>query len=492
MMRRSTLIALVTMLLWSLPFALNAQSKIAEKGEEEGEETPIVLVARTKAELFLRTQPDIISTVIGSVPENGYVLAIARNEDNTWLQVQYQGGFGWISANWVEVSGDINTLTTEISNSNVTLTAVVPARYTRILVHTLPSDSSRIVGYLVANVEMEILAADPGYEWGLINYNGYEGWVDLDDVSLRGGSRFTLPQFETVRDTTMTVETLSNVSLRANPTALSPRLGIVPQGVRLQATGRTADNTWYVVAYGDRIGWVNDLYLSITPGQGEAPFEALPVVETLKTDGRLTATASFRIVSYRNAPLDYARIMGTIGLNQSVDIVKVDPSQRWGQININNNLYWVNLAQMNLNGDPSTLPVWVDPSDLVDIPQFSLQQRATVHSVQRYFGDVVGMIDFLEAGAESPIAVCALLENDYRPYYPISAAFIEVPELASLILDINDVTGTLNAVLSDWLTACSTNTLANHPSLESWIQTVQFASEQVASIEWRLAVLNAR
>ena len=486
-----TVIGLV-LLMGIFPIIGNAQTPIEDDETEEQEIASVTLLARTNTELLLRAFPDITAEVIGFVPENSYLLVVARSPENDWVQVQYRGGFAWISANWVDIDGDMELLTVETTNTNVTLVASIPDNFIRVLVNTMPSETSTIMGYLIGGVDVEVIAADPGYEWGLINYNGYEGWVELDNLVLNG-SRFALPQLENVRESAVMVQTWTNINLRSNPTVLSARLLTIPQGAILEATGRTADNAWLVVSFGDRIGWVNYLFINVLDDlEDNLPLDVLPVVEELDIDGSVTATASFGEVDIMSAPLSYSSVLGTVELGQTVQIVQVDPSLRWGQIDINNILAWVNLDEMNINGNLSQMPVWVNPDDLADVPFFTVSQRYSVRDVQRYFGDVVTMIDFLQIGVESPIAVCALLENDYEPYFPLSATFIEVPELFTLIESINEVTNGLNNILEEWITACSTNTLANNENLASWQQTVVDASDQVEAIEWQLAILNSR
>ncbi|GAB5426388.1 MAG: hypothetical protein Crog4KO_35350 [Crocinitomicaceae bacterium] len=103
------------------------------------------LLARTSTELLLRAAPDMTATVIGSVSENTYLSIVARSPENDWLQAQYQGGFVWISRHWLDLQGNVEDLPLAIDNTNVTLGAVVPANFERILVHTTPSQSANIV-----------------------------------------------------------------------------------------------------------------------------------------------------------------------------------------------------------------------------------------------------------------------------------------------------------------------------------------------------------
>ncbi|GAB5494875.1 MAG: hypothetical protein Phog2KO_50900 [Phototrophicaceae bacterium] len=345
------------------------------------------------------------------------------------------------------------------------------------------------MGYFVGGVELQVYAADPDHQWGLIDYNGYEGWVQFDEIVLQGGNRYALPQLEEVRESTVSVETVANLNLRANPSVLSARLTSIPQNASLEATGRTADNSWLVVSYNGHIGWVSLLYLNSADENAPA-FDDLPIIMTLQTDGLMTASTTFGDVVYRTGPLASTEIAGTISQNETFQILQVDPSLLWGQISMDDTLYWVYLNDLNLNGNPSELALWVSTDDLVNASTFTAQQRQDVQDLQAYFSEVVEMVDFLEDGIESPVAVCSVLQNDYEPYYPITAAFVEVPELGDLITHINDITGDLNIVMDQWLIACSTNTLAGNDNLDDWQQTILDADDDINSIERQLATLN--
>lgn len=69
------------------------------------------VAARTTEGLRLRAGPSRAYATLLSIPANAGITLTGRLISNTWLQANYEGTLGWISANYVELlNGDINAL----------------------------------------------------------------------------------------------------------------------------------------------------------------------------------------------------------------------------------------------------------------------------------------------------------------------------------------------------------------------------------------------
>lgn len=75
-------------------------------------EAPKVVTATTTEVLNIRQGPARTTASLGKLPKGTTVTAVGRNGDGTWLQIQIpdSSDLGWVSAEFVTIEGDINTL----------------------------------------------------------------------------------------------------------------------------------------------------------------------------------------------------------------------------------------------------------------------------------------------------------------------------------------------------------------------------------------------
>jgi uncharacterized protein YraI len=64
----------------------------------------------TRDNVQLRSGPGTSFASLGTVPYNTTLTALGRNEDSSWIQVDYSGTVGWIIAYMLNVHGDVNAL----------------------------------------------------------------------------------------------------------------------------------------------------------------------------------------------------------------------------------------------------------------------------------------------------------------------------------------------------------------------------------------------
>lgn len=75
-------------------------------------EAPKEVTATTTEVLNIRQGPSRTTSSLGKLPKETTVKAVGRNGDGTWLQIQVpdSSDLGWVSAEFVTVEGDVNTL----------------------------------------------------------------------------------------------------------------------------------------------------------------------------------------------------------------------------------------------------------------------------------------------------------------------------------------------------------------------------------------------
>jgi uncharacterized protein YraI len=68
------------------------------------------LTVTTKGRVVLRSGAGLHYPSLGRVPNNTVLPAVGRNDKTTWIQVKFNETFGWLSANGLTPSGDLNAL----------------------------------------------------------------------------------------------------------------------------------------------------------------------------------------------------------------------------------------------------------------------------------------------------------------------------------------------------------------------------------------------
>lgn len=161
----------------------------------------------TRAELNIRSLPAVESPSLQKAPQGTTLLAIGRNANNTWTQVEYKGVIGWVSNVYVAFSGDSSRLpVTDATDASVnprpqeqvsapdgtivqTGSLVVFARFASVNVRVLPDEAAEVLTQLAPNQRAVVTLLDPTRLWGRVSVDGHEGWVALYVVNVLGDIR---------------------------------------------------------------------------------------------------------------------------------------------------------------------------------------------------------------------------------------------------------------------------------------------------------------
>jgi len=112
-------------------------------------------------------------------------------------------------------------------------------------VRSAPNTGAPIIGQLARGQTINVLEERNG--WYRINFNGRDGWVSGDFVTLSG---------------TGTVTTQGgNLNLRANPSTAAPIVGSIPNGAQIPILG--VSGNWFLTTFGGTRGWVSRDFVRI-------------------------------------------------------------------------------------------------------------------------------------------------------------------------------------------------------------------------------------
>jgi len=135
---------------------------------------------------FIRELPDEAAKPVGSVFANASLIAVGRNMDGEWLQVE-RTGFkktgGWIARKLTVFTFSVAQLPiTDSTTGLLGTTPVVDSGYSVLIIidatlHNTPSRFGAKLIEIPLNLTLPVLERTPDNQWLKINYRGYVGWV---------------------------------------------------------------------------------------------------------------------------------------------------------------------------------------------------------------------------------------------------------------------------------------------------------------------------
>ncbi len=273
----------------------------------------------------VRREPAAVDGNVIRLLEFGTVLpAVARNEDGTWIQVLLPDGVtGWISAEFVQVSGDAAALPLPGGESVPAVPAV---------------ESSEVVTTGVA-VEAPFTNVIPG---------------------------------DNVPAIIVTVD--EGVNARSTPDIEAQSVMLLPRGAVVPAEGRSPDSQWVQVELPTgELAWVFRDTVDATPAVGALPAvevetptptpapTAAPVVETPEPEAAepvATATVRQLAITIYAAPDSTSEAVGRPRRGVVLDVTGRNTAGDWLQVvGDDGSLGWVAVTGVDASVEVSTLPV---------------------------------------------------------------------------------------------------------------------------------------
>lgn len=135
-------------------------------------------------------------------------------------------------------------------------------------VRSEPSTGAAILGRISSGTKIDILSGNDN--WYNITYNGASGFVSADYVKLEQAAAM--------------VRASGGLNLRAGASASESRLGVIPNGARVEVL--SAENGWSKVVYNGTSGYVSSSYLvagdtAVSRSAGERTGAAASTAESL-------------------------------------------------------------------------------------------------------------------------------------------------------------------------------------------------------------------
>ena len=204
--------------------------------------------ATTTTAVNFRTGAGTNYGIISTLPAGTHVVVSERSSGN-WATVVYNGTVGYISSDYLKRANDMDASFG---------TGTIDGSYVRM--RSGASTSSSILGTYNSGTTMTVTGVSGA--WYKVNYNGTDGYVHSDYVSLSG----VTSSGGSASGSNGSVKG-SDVRMRSGASTTSSILGVYNTGTEMTITGESGN--WYKVSYSGKDGYVSKDYMTTTkPSSG--------------------------------------------------------------------------------------------------------------------------------------------------------------------------------------------------------------------------------
>lgn len=228
--------------------------------------------------LNLRATPDLNGPVLAKLPRGTAYPATGRSGDNLWVQVQADGRTGWVYAQYVTLSGDINTLPvvqgTEYTPPEIRPTGVIGMVMGNLRIREEPTTASKQIGLMPWGTHVELLGKNGTHLWYLVRYGEVVGWSYAPWIRIVEGALEQVPYMDGTQAPTtpppategVIAQAFGNMRIRSGPGFQYPRIDKAVWGSRVQVIARSTNGLWYKIKHGDVVGWSYATWYRIVQG----------------------------------------------------------------------------------------------------------------------------------------------------------------------------------------------------------------------------------
>ena len=206
----------------------------------------------------MRSGPGTSYSVLGTY-SNGVTLKVLGSE-NGWYKVSYNGKTGYIKADYVRVTPEKTTTSTDgtVTGSDVRL-------------RLGPSTSYSIVGTYPKGTAVKISGTNGN--WYEVSVNGKYGYMSKDYVSTKTQAKTTKDKNDSVPKPSESMSSIgivtgSDVRMRGGPGTNYAVVCFLGKGVKLDITGKTGN--WYATSYNGQKGYVSADYVKLSDNSSQA------------------------------------------------------------------------------------------------------------------------------------------------------------------------------------------------------------------------------
>lgn len=230
--------------------------------------------------------------------------------NGSWYKVSYNGTAGYVSSDYMTLSGAASTG----NGGESTASGSGTVKGNEVRMRSGPSTSYAILGTYNNGTALTITGTENG--WTKVTIGGVSGYIRSDYVSTSNGS--TTSQTGYINGT--------SVRMRSGPSTTSGILGTYNTGTAMTITGSSGN--WYAVSYNGTNGYVCKDYMTTTKPGGDAPSSS--------SSGYIKGNS----VRMRSGPGTSYSILGTY--NNGTPLTITGTSGEWTAVTLNGVKGYVN------------------------------------------------------------------------------------------------------------------------------------------------------
>lgn len=297
-------------------------------GDEEGN-TPFdpsgskkqaASVTTDSGSLNLRSQPNINSLVITTIPRQAVVEVVEHGE--TWTKVRYRENTGYVMTRYLTFSPNTSSQPSDTEMPK----ALVVTPGGALNLRAQPFTGSQLLAQIPQHTLIDVLKK--GEEWSMVNHQGIRGYVmnkflsfDLSampsEPDAEEDTKDELIQDESNLKTAYVNTASGSLNLRLKPALYSGVLVSIPRQEKVSVTAY--GDEWCGVRYNAYNGYVMTRYLKFAENYEQLPFGDDERFETALQIPAWVVTESGSL-NLRQAPSGYAGILCTIPRHAQVTI----------------------------------------------------------------------------------------------------------------------------------------------------------------------------
>ncbi|WP_245628056.1 SH3 domain-containing protein [Shouchella shacheensis] len=293
---------------------------VSGSGSDASEGSSSIGSATTTARLNLRSGAGTSNRIVTTL-NNGQNVDLLQKQGN-WYQVKAGTQTGWVSAEYLNVSGSSRDASEGSSIGSATTTA-------RLNLRSGAGTSNRIVTTLNNGQNVDLLQKQGN--WYQVKAGDQTGWVSAEYLNVSGSSR-DASEGSSIGSATTT----ARLNLRSGASTSNRIVTTLNNGQALTLLQK--QGSWYQVKAGSQTGWVSAEYLNVS-GSGSSASETTPSI------GSATTTARLHL---RSGAGTSHRILTTLNNGQNLELLQKQGN--WYQVRAGNQTGWVSADYLNVAG----------------------------------------------------------------------------------------------------------------------------------------------
>jgi uncharacterized protein YraI len=248
--------------------------------------------------------------------------------------------------------------------------AVNAQAYRTVNVRSGPGTGYPVIGQLAIETVVAVTGrSDSENNWLQIDFEGQDGWVayftvvvegDLSDLPIVQGTArvpgitiISAPLAAPIQEELegAFVTSFRRVNVRSGPGTEFEPLDTLQPGETATITGRTEDNEWLQIHYGDQTGWVAYFVVSVTGSLEDVPTVAAPISPSTATSTPTTEappptpngvslTTRFNS-NLRAAPAFTAEVVAVVPFDTTLQVVARTAEKNWLRVTYDGQSGWL-------------------------------------------------------------------------------------------------------------------------------------------------------